>query len=82
MKKVKVCDISLSVVDGMGMEYSNEFSMSNNYKSAVDKATGKQCKIENNVIKDIQIKKGIAQVELELKEQFNKALKFVYYVEV
>ncbi|AKN29962.1 hypothetical protein Ccar_03580 [Clostridium carboxidivorans P7] len=82
LKKVKVCDISLSVVDGMGMEYSNEFSMSNNYKSAVDKATGKQCKIENNVIKDIQIKKGIAQVELELKEQFNKALKFVYYVEV
>lgn len=82
MKKVKVCDISLSVVDGMGMEYSNEFNMSNNYKSAIDKATGKQCKIENNVIKDIQIKKGIAQVELELKEQFNKALKFVYYVEV
>lgn len=82
MKNVKVCDISLSVVDGMGMEYSNEFNMSNNYKSAIDKATGKQCKIENNVIKDIHIKKGIAQIELELKEQFNKALKFVYYVEV
>ena len=31
---------------------------------------------------DISIKKGIAQIELKLKEQYNKALKFVYYVEV
>lgn len=82
MKKVKLCDISLSVVDGMGIEYANEFNMSDNYKSVIDKATGNQCKIHNNLIKDIQIKKGIAQIELELKEKYNKALKFVYYVEV
>ena len=81
-KNVKICDISLSVVDGMGTEYFNEFNMSDNYKSVIDKATGKQCKIQDDVIKDIEIKKGIAQIEFELKEQFNKALKFVYYVEV
>jgi hypothetical protein len=82
MKKAKICDISLSVVDGMGMEYSNEFNMSDNYECAIDKATGNQCKIQNNLIKDVEIKKGIAQIQLDLKEQFNKALKFVYYVEV
>lgn len=82
MEKAKICDISLSVVDGMGMECFNEFNMSDNYKCATDKVTGKQCKIQNNLIKDVEIKKGIAQIQLELKEQYNKALKFVYYVEV
>lgn len=82
MNKSKICDISLSVVDGMGVEYSNEFNMSGNYKYAIDKATGKECKIESNLIKDVKIKKGVAQIELKLKENFNKALKFVYYVEV
>ena len=82
MKKVKSCDISLSVVDGMGVEYFNEFNMMDNYKCVIDKSTRNQCKIKDNLIKDIKIVKGIAQIELELKENFNKALKFVYYVEV
>lgn len=82
IKKVKVCDISLSVVDGMGVEYSNEFNMQDNYEYVIDKATGKRCKIKNNLITDIKIEKGIVQIELKLKPQFNKALKFVYYVEV
>ena len=44
--------------------------------------TGEKLEIKANSIKDISIKKGIAQIELKLKEQYNKALKFVYYVEV
>ena len=82
VKKVKVCDISMAVVDGMGVEYSNEFNMKDNYKLAIDRATRKECKIEKSLIKDIRIEKGIAQIELSLNEKFNKALKFVYYVEV
>ena len=83
MKKAKVCDIALSVVDGMGDECANvEFDMNNNYEAAIDKATGKACKIDNNLIKDVKIIKGIAQIELRLKANYNKALKFVYYVEV
>ena len=83
IKKAKVCDIALSVVDGMGDECSNvEFDMNNNYEAAIDKATGKACKIDNNLIKDVKIIKGIAQIELRLKANYNKALKFVYYVEV
>lgn len=82
MKKVKLCDITLSVVDGMGQEYDNEFNMKDNYEYAIDKATGHKCKIENNLIKDVKVVKGNVQVELKLKENYNKALKFMYYVEV
>lgn len=82
MKKVKLCDITLSVVDGMGVEYSNEFNMKDNYEYVIDKATGHKCKIENNLIKDVKVVKGNVQIELKLKENYNKALKFMYYVEV
>lgn len=83
IKKAKVCDIALSVVDGMGDECANvEFDMNDNYETAIDKATGKVCKIDNNLIKDVKIIKGIALIELRLKSNYNKALKFVYYVEV
>ena len=82
MKKVKLCDIALSVVDGMGVEYNNEFNMKDNYECVIDKATGHRCKIEDNLIKDVKVVKGNVQIELRLKENYNKALKFMYYVEV
>lgn len=81
-KKVKVCDVALTVVNGMGEECANEFNLVDNYKIIIDKTTGNQCKIEDNLIKDVKINKGIAQLELELMPSYNKALKFVYYVEV
>lgn len=82
MKKVKLCDITLSVIDGMGVEYNNEFNMKDNYEYVIDKATGHKCKIENNLIKDVKVVKGNVEIELKLKENYNKALKFMYYVEV
>lgn len=82
LKKSKTCDISLNVVDGMGQECIGEFSMKDSYEYILDKSTGDKLKIEENLIKDVKINKGIAQIELKLKEQYNKALKFVYYVEV
>lgn len=82
LKKSKICDISLNIVDGMGQECPYEFSMKDSYEYAIDKSTGDKLKIEENSIKDVKIKKGVAQIELKLKEQYNKALKFVYYVEV
>ena len=81
-KKSKLCDISIVVVDGMGNEYPNEFDMKKNYESVTDLSTGKKLKIEDNLIKGVKIKTGNAQIQLKLKEQYNRALKFVYYVEV
>ena len=82
LKKSKMCDISLNIVDGMGQECADEFNMDKNYEYAIDKLTGEKLEIKANSIKNISIKKGVAQIELKLKEQYNKALKFVYYVEV
>lgn len=81
-KNSKSCDISIVVVDGMGNEYPNEFDMKKNYESVIDLSTGKKLKIEDNLIKGVKIKTGNAQIQLKLKEEYNRALKFVYYVEV
>lgn len=82
IKSAKVCDIALSVIDGMGEEYDSEFNLKNNYEYIIDKATGEKRKIINNLIKDVKIVKGNVQIELKLKEKYNRALKFMYYVEV
>lgn len=82
VKKEKVCNISLAVIDGMGVEYHDEFNISNSYERAIDKTTGKELKLEKNLIKNVRINKSVVEIKLELKDNFNKALKFVYYVEV
>jgi hypothetical protein len=82
IRNEKLCNISFSIIDGMGVEYTDEFKITDNYSSAIDGTTGKPCKIENNLLKDIEINEGVAQLQLELKKNYNRALKFVYYVEV
>ncbi|MFP5111633.1 hypothetical protein ACSU64_04525 [Bacillaceae bacterium C204] len=82
ISKEKLCNISFSIIDGMGVEYPDEFKINDNYSSVIDSTSGKRCTIKNNLIKDIEIKQGVAQLQLELKNNFNRALKFVYYVEV
>lgn len=82
MKNIKSCDVELTVVARIGDEYPNEFKLKDNYESIIDKSSGQECTIENNLIKNIKINKGIAQIELKLKPNYNKALKFGYYVEV
>lgn len=76
------CDLSLSIIDGMGVEYPNEFKVQDNYSSVVDLNSGITYNIKDNVIKNVRITRGVAELELELKESYNKSLKFVYYVEV
>lgn len=76
------CDIFLSVIDGTGKEYNNEFSINKNYSKIVDKNTNKQCSVINNIIKDVSILDGEVNLEFTTTSQFNNSLKFVYYVEV
>jgi hypothetical protein len=76
------CDISLSIIDGMGVEYADEFQIQNSYHGIVDMNAGEKCSYRKNVINNVQIKDGIAQLQLSLRNSFNRSLKFVYYVEV
>ena len=82
LKNVDTCDISLAVIDGMGEEYKNEFNMKDSYQKATDIQTKDSLTIEDNLIRDVKIENGIAQIQLDLKPEYNKSLKFVYYVEV
>jgi hypothetical protein len=78
----EACDISLSIIDGMGVEYADEFNIPGNYSSIADLYSGKEYEIDNNVIKDVRIRQGVSELQLGLKDTFNKSLKFVYYIEV
>ncbi|WP_270181119.1 hypothetical protein [Alkalihalobacillus sp. CinArs1] len=78
----KNCDIALSLIDGMGVEYKDEFKIQNNYINIIDVNSGGSCSYRKNVIKGVQINNGVAQLNLKLRDTFNRSLKFVYYVEV
>lgn len=82
LRKKKKCNVVFTVIDGMGVEYNNEFNVKESYSKVIDKSTGKECSLSRNKIKNIKINKGIVSIELYLNKNFNKALKFVYYVEV
>lgn len=82
LRDINSCDISLAIIDGMGNEYSNEFNMIDNYNNVRDLTSRNKYIIQNNIIEGIEIKNNNVELELELKEDFNKSLKFVYYVEV
>lgn len=82
MKNESVCDITMSIIDGMGEECPNEFKIKESYNRIMDMNSGKEYRVVNNMIKDVQINNGCAALKLNLKDGFNKALKFIYYVEV
>lgn len=76
------CNISLAVIDGMGVEYDNEFNITDNYSAVSDLQSGKSYGIVDNTIRDIEIRNGVAELQMKLTDTFNRSLKFVYYVEV
>ncbi|WP_160680801.1 hypothetical protein [Clostridium sp. C8-1-8] len=66
----------------MGEECPNEFNIVDNYKAIIDKSTGNNCLVKDNLIKDVTIQKGRVNIEAKLNDTANRTLKFVYYVEV
>src|SRR5699024_7506201 len=82
MRGVEACDIAFSIIDGMGEEYNDEFKIQDSYMEILDINTGKRCALDNKKIKEVKIKNGAEQIKLNLKETFNRSLKFIYYVEV
>ena len=82
VKKSSTCNVSISIIDGMGQEYKNAFKLKDNYKTIVDKTTGTDCSLTNNKINDVTLNQGVAELTFNLESTYNRALKFVYYVEV
>ena len=66
----------------MGNEYKNAFRLEDNYSEIYDKVAGAKCSLKDNQINQVTINQGIAELTFKLKSDYNRALKFVYYVEV
>lgn len=79
---LSTCDIKISVIDGMGREYKNEFNIESNYVRVIDENTKRVCAVEKDMIKNVSINNGIVHLQMILNHTFNRALKFIYYVEV
>lgn len=79
---VNYCDIHFALIDGMGNEYMNEFLISSNYKKISGDKSKKDLTIENNTLKNVPINEKTIDLRMELSNQFNKTLKYVYYLEV
>lgn len=82
VKKASTCNVGISIIDGMGQEYKNAFKLKDNFSQIIDKSTGANCSLNNNKINHVTIKQGVAELSFTLKNNYNRALKFVYYVEV
>lgn len=82
LKSANMCNLLFSVVDGMGLEYDNEFNLLDNYLKITDLNRDSERSFDNKSIKRVSINKGMIRLELSLKESYNRALKFIYYVEV
>ncbi len=82
VRRVTTCDIGVSIIDGEGKELKNNFKMKDNYVAVTDLMTNSKLKIQNDFIKNVTIEDGIASLKIELKPEYNRTLKFVYYVGV
>ncbi|WOV86960.1 hypothetical protein QWT69_13940 [Sporosarcina oncorhynchi] len=82
VKKASTCNVSISIIDGMGQEYRSAFKLKDNFSQVIDKSTGSTCSLNNNKINHVTINEGVAELTFDLKNNYNRALKFVYYVEV
>lgn len=76
------CNLMLSVIDGMGKEIDEGFHVSENYETIFDTQTRQYFKSNENKIMNVPLVNGIVELELAIGERLDRALKFVYYVEV
>lgn len=82
VRKAATCNVSISIIDGMGQEYRSAFKLKDNFSQVIDKSTGSTYSLNNNKINHVTINQGVAELTFDLKNNYNRALKFVYYVEV
>ncbi len=78
----KKCNICLKYVDGQGNINDELININKYYITAINSKTKKQYTIFNNKILDVDIVKGQVALDLQLNQNSNKLLKFIYFLEV
>ena len=81
-KNIDECHVHISVVDGMGKEYSNEMVISDHYQRVESEVGKENIQSEKNILQNVPINNNAIRLSLEVAKGFNRSLKYVYYVEV
>ncbi|WP_088233123.1 hypothetical protein [Bacillus cereus] len=80
LKNVTSCDILFRVIDGMGEEHN--FLFAENYDAITDAYTSQTYPLNAYTLEGVTIQNGIVHLNVQLRSTYNRALKFIYYVEV
>jgi hypothetical protein len=80
LKSVTSCDISFRVIDGMGEEHN--LILTENYDAITDLHTNQNYLLNGHTLQGVSIDNGVVNLNVKLKPTYNRALKFIYYVEV
>ena len=82
MKNVKSCNIFMKPIDGMGEELPQQFKLKNHVLSVTDHIARSNRSIVNDKIVGVAVQNGLIKIQLDVSKSYNRALKFIYYVEV
>lgn len=74
-------NLSMKIVDGEGKK-NNDFRLEENFSQVIDKHTNRKLKIKNGRILNVESLNNIANLEIHFSPNYNRSLKFLYYVEV
>ncbi|MGL5125689.1 MAG: hypothetical protein ACRC6U_06835 [Fusobacteriaceae bacterium] len=77
VKKYSKCSLKISVIDGEGKE-TDDFLITDNYKGIKDKDL--RFSFDKKEIEEVSIKNNKINLTLNLAEDYNKNLKFIYEV--
>lgn len=76
------CDMYLAVIDGMGTEYMDELVLKEAYIEVQDVKTKLAIGVDEKSLRNVPIHDSVINLELKLSKEFNRTLKFSYYLEV
>ncbi len=78
----KTGNLLVTIVDGMGIEYPNEYNLENTYEYIADENTRTKLRFNKNCIYLINFEKGNIHLSMKVKNHSNKFSKLRFYLEV
>ena len=79
---INMGNLLVSLIDGMGIEYTNEYDLNNEYEYIID--LNSKCKLTftKNSIKQVDLSTGKILLSMKMKGETSKRAKLKYYLEV
>lgn len=75
-------NLLISLIDGMGLELSNEYNLEEVYQSIIDENSAGRLNFTKHSIKSVRFDKGNIKLSMKIKYNTNQTAKLKYYLEV